>query len=265
MDRGYIKIWRKIQDEAWYTDPNTLSLAIFFLLKAAHKEKKIIWNRQEMIIKRGQLITGRDRLAIETGLTPMKVRLSLDILKNCNFVTSKTTNRFTLITICNYDIYQSQNTSNNQQNNQQDNQQITNRYPTDNHKQELKELRELKRIKNIHSEDVQQILDYLNEKTGKKFKNPGDLSARFKDGYTVEDAMKVIDNKLADSNFQELDGGRFMRPATLFCKSHFDDYLNEKPLTNKPAITISHAEDVPSGAPIPENFSDWKKDAKRDN
>jgi len=83
--------------------------------------------------------------------------------------------------------------------------------------------------KNIYSEEAQKVLGYLNEKTGKKFKNPGDLAARFNEKYTIEDAMRVIDNKLADSNFQELDGGKFMRPATLFCKKHFDDYLNEIP------------------------------------
>ena len=88
----------------------------------------------------------------------------------------------------------------------------------------------IKKIKkNIYCEDAQKILDYLNEKTGRHFKKAHGLMARFKEGYTVDDAMKVIDNKLMDTKFQELDGGRYMRPETLFCEKHFDSYLNEKP------------------------------------
>lgn len=75
------------------------------------------------------------------------------------------------------------------------------------------------------------VMEYLNEKTGKKFRvnAPGNIKwirARARDGYTLEDFKKVIDNKMRDPFFQEKD---LMRPDTLFRPSHFDAYLNEAP------------------------------------
>lgn len=98
-------------DSSFYKDINTCHLALHLILKANHKNNKIIWNNQEIEIKRGQLVTGRKQLAEETGLTPQSARTSLKKLKNCKFLTSTSTNKFSLITILNYEFYQSQATS----------------------------------------------------------------------------------------------------------------------------------------------------------
>ena len=132
MDRGYIKLWRKIQDESWYTQPLTAHLAEHLIREANHKDKKIIWNRREITVKRGQLITGRDRLSRETGLSHQNIRTSLEILKNSEFLTIKSTNKFSIITICNYGKYQDKDFESDQQNNQQ----TTSKRPAANHKQE---------------------------------------------------------------------------------------------------------------------------------
>lgn len=119
MHRGYIKLWRKIEDEAWYTEPLTCHLAVHLIFSASYQDRKIIWNKEEMLIKKGQFITGRNKLASETGLSPQNIRTSLVTLKNCDFLTIKSTNRFSIITICNYDKYQDRNIEANQQTNQQ--------------------------------------------------------------------------------------------------------------------------------------------------
>ena len=77
---------------------------------------------------------------------------------------------------------------------------------------------------------VEEIVHYLNEKTGKHFQAKGEtikyINGRLNDGYTVDDFKKVIDKKSRkwkdDPKMYE-----FLRPSTLFAPSHFDEYLNE--------------------------------------
>jgi len=75
-----------------------------------------------------------------------------------------------------------------------------------------------------------EIIDYLNEKTGRKYKHTAKLNrrvikARMNEGYTIEDFKTVIDKKTAkwikDKKMEE-----FLRPETLF-GNKFDRYLNE--------------------------------------
>jgi predicted phage replisome organizer/uncharacterized phage protein (TIGR02220 family) len=80
-------------------------------------------------------------------------------------------------------------------------------------------------------EEIHEIIGYLNEKTGKKFRASSEahakyVRARLKEGYTVEDFKKVIDKKVKKwkDDPKMFD---FLRPSTLFAPSHFDEYLNE--------------------------------------
>ena len=102
MEGGFITIHRKITEWEWYTDENTMRLFIHLLLKANHKEQK--WRGQT--IERGQLITGRKVLAQELKLGERQIRTALTHLKSTNEVTIKSTNHFSLITLVNYDFYQ---------------------------------------------------------------------------------------------------------------------------------------------------------------
>ena len=101
--QGWISLHRKITNWEWYTDSQVLHLFIHLLLKANHRDN----NWQGITIKRGQLITGRKQLSAETGLSEQTVRTCLKKLEKSQNLTSKSTNRFSLITILNYDSYQS--------------------------------------------------------------------------------------------------------------------------------------------------------------
>lgn len=80
------------------------------------------------------------------------------------------------------------------------------------------------------------ILDYLNQKTGKDYRNvPGNqdlIRARWNDGYRFDDFVKVIDNMVAEwkgTGFTFSSGElaeKYLRPSTLFSKK-FDKYLNQ--------------------------------------
>jgi len=81
------------------------------------------------------------------------------------------------------------------------------------------------------AEKVDEIIDYLNAKTGKSFRSNSKatvrlVNARLKEGYTVDDFKTVIDRKsaqwLRDPKFSA-----YLQPSTLFAPSHFENYLNE--------------------------------------
>jgi len=83
---------------------------------------------------------------------------------------------------------------------------------------------------------AQEIIQYLNEKTGKNFRynangNLKFIKARIKEKYTLKDFKKVIDLKVAewsDTIFSNgTPGKNYLRPQTLF-NEKFDSYLNEE-------------------------------------
>lgn len=110
-DNGWISLYRKFTEWEWYTDANTMRVFLHLLLKANHKEGK--WQGQ--VIQRGQLITGRKTIADELKISERNVRTALDKLKLTNEITVKSTNKFSLVTIIKYDVYQDTQKENDQQ------------------------------------------------------------------------------------------------------------------------------------------------------
>lgn len=75
--------------------------------------------------------------------------------------------------------------------------------------------------------ESQKVLDYLNEKFHRKFSDSSQIITRLKQGGTVEQCKQIIDTKSHDPHFQK--NPHLFCPATLFRKSHWDTYLNQKP------------------------------------
>ena len=74
-----------------------------------------------------------------------------------------------------------------------------------------------------------EIIEYLNLKTGSKFKATTKpyiqaIRSRLKEGYTVDDFKTVIDKKCREWKGTKLE--KYLTPKTLFAPSHFDTYLN---------------------------------------
>ena len=99
---GWIKIHRKVFEWRWYTDPNTFRLFVHLLLKAT--SKSIEWQKIELLP--GQLITGRKVLSHELKLSEREIRTSLNKLKATSEIAIKSTNKYSVITICNWTAYQ---------------------------------------------------------------------------------------------------------------------------------------------------------------
>lgn len=123
-DTGWISLYRKFMEWEWYTDANTMRLFLHLLLKANHQDG----NWQGKTIKRGQVVTGRKSLSNELKISEQAIRTSLNKLKITNEITIETTNKFSIITIVKYDVYQ----DNQKESNQQNDQQVTNGQPASN-------------------------------------------------------------------------------------------------------------------------------------
>ena len=122
MNNGYVKLYRRLLENPIFQKPNVLIVFLYCLLRANYTRKEILWNGKRMVIERGSFITGREKIARETGLSVQKVRTALAILELQGIIkksTTKSTNKFSYRTVCNYDTYQDSNRSNNQQTNQQ--------------------------------------------------------------------------------------------------------------------------------------------------
>lgn len=137
MDKGYVKLHRKMIEWEWYDDIPTKILFLHLLFRANWETKK--WHGIE--IKRGQFLTSQNTLVNETGLTRQQVRRAINNLITTQEITKQTTTTYTIITINKYDQYQLDN--------QAKNQRATNGQPTSNQRttttKELKELKELKK------------------------------------------------------------------------------------------------------------------------
>lgn len=128
MHRGYVKLWRKTLDSGILKNPELFLFWAWCLMKATHKPCKTLVGFQEIELNPGQFIFGRNKAAVELRLTPMKVRTCVQSLSNMKNITIKSTNKFSIITIANWECYQSEQNEINQQVSQQ----LTSKQPANN-------------------------------------------------------------------------------------------------------------------------------------
>ena len=81
-----------------------------------------------------------------------------------------------------------------------------------------------------------EVVEYLNQKTGKNFKHTSKVTqrhirARLAEGFTVSDFKQVIDKKCSDW-LRDQKMKEYLRPETLF-GTKFESYLNSKTTTAK--------------------------------
>ena len=150
----------------------------------------------------------------------------------------KTTNKNRLITIVNWAIYQGSDDEPNRQTNKQltGNQQATNRQLTaiKNIRTKEEKNKEVKDIVEQKPDDpipYREIIDYLNQQTGKSFRhsaaaNKKLIKARWNEGYTTDQFKRVIDNKCQDW-IHDSKMNQYLQPSTLFA-GKFDRYLNQR-------------------------------------
>lgn len=160
---GWIKLHRKFLEWEWFHDSNMVRVFIYLLLKANREDT--LWKGRA--IKRGQLVTSRKKLSKDLGISERKIRTILTRLttpqkatskttsKTTSELTIKTTNKYSIITICNYESYQKREIKNDQQSDQQDVQQNASKTTTiqEDNKKYKKEEEELITLSDLPGSD----------------------------------------------------------------------------------------------------------------
>lgn len=106
LSDGYVKLYRSLLYHPIFKIREALQLFIYCLLKANHEPGVVIFGRQQIPVDRGQFIFGLDRASSDLSMSVWKVRSSLDLLISLEILTRKTTSKYSIITICNYNYYQ---------------------------------------------------------------------------------------------------------------------------------------------------------------
>lgn len=105
MKERWIKAYTSLLDWEFFFDPLILRTWVYLLLKANHKD--VVWHG--VVVKRGELVTSLSTLSRELRMSVKQMRRVLGALKTAGHVTSKWASKYSIITICEYDIYQSAN------------------------------------------------------------------------------------------------------------------------------------------------------------
>jgi len=101
----FVKVNRSMLTWEWYQDEHTKSLFLHCLLKANWRDEK--WKGK--LIKRGQFPTSYNSLHNDLGITVNEVRNAISHLKSTNEITIKSHGKYSVITVVNYNLYQTDN------------------------------------------------------------------------------------------------------------------------------------------------------------
>ncbi|EUR84651.1 DnaD domain protein [Staphylococcus aureus] len=116
---GWISIDRSIQNHWLFKEKRTFSKFeawIYLLMEANHSKAKVPIGNQIVTVERGQRLTSILTLSDLFNWSRFKVKTFLDLLESGGMLEVKTTSKYTLITIVNYDFYQSEQGRNQHQN-----------------------------------------------------------------------------------------------------------------------------------------------------
>jgi len=105
VQRGYIKIWRKLEDSGLLQMPDTLATMLFLILHATHKATKRGTKYGVVELERGQGILAIRVLAKDMKLSIQSIRTILVRLEKMEILTLKPTHAFSVYTIVNYNKY----------------------------------------------------------------------------------------------------------------------------------------------------------------
>ena len=111
---GWVSIHRKIWDcdVIWKDKPFSRGQAwVDLLLMANYEDKEKLFNGSFITIKRGQTLTSLTKLADRWGWSRKKTTKFINELKKVNMVDYESTNKYTTITVINYEVYQDMGTT----------------------------------------------------------------------------------------------------------------------------------------------------------
>lgn len=175
---GFVRVYRSIQNKAWYKKSEYVHLWIHLFIKATRKPKDDWFAGGAITLAPGQLITGRKKLSDETGIQESKVERILKCFQNDQQIEQRGSSTSRLISINNWHLYQNVE--------QQNARQMNNERTTDEQRvNTIQEGKEYKEERDREQAPVKKV----------KFQPPTieEVKAYFKEnGYTEASAIKAF-------------------------------------------------------------------------
>jgi hypothetical protein len=115
MNNGYIKLYRKIRTSAIFNDMQLYRLWTICLTEASHTEREQIIGKQTVKLNKGEFVTGRfDLMEMYNSGLKAKDKVKgektvfrwLETLEKGGYLTIKKTNKFSIVSIDNWGLYQ---------------------------------------------------------------------------------------------------------------------------------------------------------------
>lgn len=111
IEEGFIKLHRKMLQWEWYTDINTKTVFLHCLFMANWKDSRFMG----VDVPRGSFVSSYTQLAAQTKLSVKNVRTAINHLKATGELAVRTTSKFSVITVVNYNLYQDDGRQNGRQ------------------------------------------------------------------------------------------------------------------------------------------------------
>lgn len=188
---GWIKLYRNILEHPVFksSDDKLFKTFIYCLLRAVHKETQIFFSGRLIDLKPGEFIIGREQAAQDLGFGGKTFDRKVDSLRKMQILSRRTTNKFSIISILNWETYQ----GNNSKDDQQLDQQMTSNCPADD--QEMTTYKNIKNIKNNILRDppdpsLKEFINFWEETFKEKFGQPY-LVSWGKEGKLVKSLLKT--------------------------------------------------------------------------
>ncbi|MDH5466516.1 MAG: hypothetical protein OEY25_03770 [Candidatus Aminicenantes bacterium] len=191
MQRGHVRLWRKIKDHPYWKEKRIFSRAeawIDLFMSAAGKDKKVIFRGEDVFLKRGQLIISERNLSEKWGWSRERVRRFIkNCLKNDEIRYHRKDHRITIINIVNYGKYNHLKEYNETTDETTD-ETMTN-----------KEIIKNKESKNIYVEKWNNFAEENNLSKVQEIKSGSSrekhLKARIKDGMDFDDLLRKVERQ----------------------------------------------------------------------
>ena len=219
-----------VLNQPWSCNPNTFALYHHFVYNAVHKADYYlgIW------LEEGQLFFGRNEWCKKTGISEQSLRTSMNSLKSTSHITIKSTNKGSIITLCNHKEKQQWNYKPNQQTNQQTNQQLTSSQPAAN--------QQLTTIIDIYTSDTSDTSDTIKAKKIEKLfpqTLPDFINIELWEGYiemrkknkvaTTAQAAKLLLKKITDFHDRGFNANQIIEDAII---NNWKSFYEPKPQQN---------------------------------
>lgn len=107
MGGGFTALYRSLREQPWYKNSDYKAVFIELLLRAQYQPVKANYKGIRLLVRRGQLFSCSNQLAMDTGVGVSQVKKALALFKKLGQInTQAISNKGSLITLVNYDKWQ---------------------------------------------------------------------------------------------------------------------------------------------------------------